>query len=177
MKIKRTRYRPIAIVVWCLLWGIPTHIMTMRWIAQHEANAAVKSRSKARSRKSTTLISVPQAVSTCYLDISNLSCSYNPNTDQCYYNLIVDCKSGVITAPCQNSYVVSLWKSTFTGWQVAFQRCYPLVMSCGDFEPITSGLAPLYGPGDYWFQVDVYYGNCGAQTAKIRSSYWTFSRN
>ncbi len=114
----------------------------------------------------------------CSLVINALNSSYNQNTDQCYYTVDLTCKTWQYgNCHCTQFYVVHLWREDVNGqWDIVFAECHDAALASGDSLHINSGLAPLYGPGPYWFQVDVWNGQCGGGGVLMDSTWVEFAR-
>ncbi len=113
----------------------------------------------------------------CRLSINTLSASYNQNTDRCYYTVDMDC-DGNGSYACNQCYVVHLWRQDVnSNWTVVYAKCYDALLDCGGNIHDASGVDPSYGPGPYWFQVDVWAGACEGMGGLLDSTWTTFSRN
>lgn len=113
----------------------------------------------------------------CQLTINTLSCSYNPNVDNCYYTVDMSC-DGRSNNNCTQCYVIHLWRQDINGnWGIVYARCFDTPLNCGENFHIFSGVAPLYGMGRYWFQVDIWNGSCGNFINLVDSTFTEFRRN
>jgi hypothetical protein len=138
--------------------AVATHVMTATWIVAQQPHPGY-------------------AVPLCKLVINTLTCSYNPGTDNCYYTIDMDC-DGHGSLGCTQCYMVHLWRQDVSGnWVIVSVNCYNAPLDCGGNLNVNSGLSPLYGPGPYWFQVDVYDGTCNGNGGLLDSTWTTFTRN
>lgn len=110
------------------------------------------------------------------VQINTLTCSYNPNTDNCTYTIDLSCP-GDLGDGCSECYVVHLWRlDVNSNWNLVSATCYDAPVDCGGSEHISSGLAPLFGPGPYWFQVDIWEGSCSYIGSRLDTVYTEFTR-